>query len=71
MEMTKWRRKYLGSARMKAIRRLRNTTLPLKQHDLEDIQKSLRASYQSMLAQRAAGESGWLEFNSPYPDGVQ
>ena len=70
-EMKKWRREYLGKERAAEIEALRNKSLRLNPDQIEDIHANLKASYEHMLAQRAAGESGWIEFESPYPGGAR
>jgi hypothetical protein len=69
--MKKWRREYLGDRRSAQIEALRNKSLRLNPDQIEDIRANLHRSHKTMLAQRVAGESGWLEFESPYPDGAR
>lgn len=53
------------------LSRRANQVVHLKKHHLEELYANLKASHAHMLAQRAAGESGWLEFEDPIPEGVR
>ncbi len=63
-----WIRGHLGDEKFAALRVQAERIVHLKKHDKADIYANLKASWADMQARRAAGETGRLEFENPYPD---
>ncbi len=68
LEFADWIHTYLGKQQRAILRARNGQLLRLKKHDLADIHANLKASWQDMQARREAGETGRLEFESPYPE---
>ncbi len=63
-----WIAGHLGAANLATLRAMKRPVGRLKKHDLADILANLKASWQQMQAERAAGVTGRIEFESPYPE---
>lgn len=67
-EFADWIRDYLGPQRSSILRARNSQLVHLKKHHLVEIHLNLKASWEHMQEQRAAGETGRLEFDDPMPE---
>ena len=63
-----WVKAHLGEEDYARLKLLAERVMPLKKHDHKEIIANLKASLKHMQSQRAAGETGRLEFEDPYPE---
>jgi hypothetical protein len=63
-----WIMAHLGAKSYARLKIQAERLMPLKKHDHKEIIANLKASLKHMQSQREAGETGRLEFESPYPE---
>lgn len=68
IEFANWILSHLTPKDYLLLTALAGRIVPLKKHDLDDIHANLKASWEDMQARRASGETGRLEFESPYSE---
>lgn len=70
LEFAAWIQKHIGEEAAESLRVMSTAVTKFSKPELEDIFKNLKASLVQMEAQRKDGDTGRLEFESPYPDGA-
>jgi hypothetical protein len=68
LEFAAWIEAHIGKENAENLRVMSTAITKLSKADKEDIYQNMKASYETMLVQRADGGTGRLEFPSPYPD---
>ena len=68
IDFNAWIEGHLGKVKTEALRVMSSAICKLTKADREDIYQNLKASLERMNFERAAGDQGRLEFESPYND---